>query len=584
MLDEQREATFIIVDAPVEGILSSTTRRILGELRRSQKAIHPGWIDECVLQSAIADFEPFIVNVPFEPISSASRSDSMEIDLQPVRGLSQAPSVDSLTVKGKRRQSQIELDGCSLDVTSSCQGISQTSTGTVPKATDPRVRPRLSTEVTPTPPSWYRPTPTQRSTPPVTSHPETPLQQVHPGEPSQKAANHEATSSAGSGPTLKSGPPVTASDRPCALTSLSLKPLEGLTPFAIPSNTTAHSFALPIRPVPSGSQMPMDLDTIKTEQPDPTTSPNPSQDDLVSQSTTSALSMDTARARTKPDTLFHGLSLSSHLAARPRAVSPEVQHEEVSRTADPVVKAEDMAAHVAVKIEMMDTHIPSPASSCTHLSGLSSPTSTSIPGASTDVSDSSDGMPPDINGLAPPESMLNQDAPVLSETSRTGSPLSPLPPDLEDDDHFSDTFSTSSSEVSSMSGTTCPSDNGSPPPISLIDDRPRSHSSEIQTLPTVEAQLQPLLVIGGRDEGRAPAEKAKGPPKLVEAARLNEVIEVFHKWLQSPTTYTAAEFVKDIEKKVRHVHCKVEVILTDRRRNSAGQRCLSVKRRSSEAG
>ena len=120
MLDEQREATFIIVDAPVEGVLSSATRRILGELRRSQKPIHPAWIDECVRQNAIADFEPFIVNVPFEPISSASRPASREIDLQPIRGLSQAPFVDSLTVKGKRKQSHIELDGCSPDVTSSC--------------------------------------------------------------------------------------------------------------------------------------------------------------------------------------------------------------------------------------------------------------------------------------------------------------------------------------------------------------------------------------------------------------------------------------------------------------------------------
>ena len=201
MLDEQREATFIIVDAPVEGVFSPTTRRILGELRRSQKPIHPGWIDECIRQNAIADFEPFIVNVPFEPISSASRPASMEIELQPIRGPSQASSVESLTVKGKRRQSQIELDGCSPDVNSSSQGISQISAGTIPKATDPRVRPRLSTELTPTP-SWHRPTPTQRSTPPVTTNPETPLHQVHSGEPSQKAADHEATSLAGSCPTL----------------------------------------------------------------------------------------------------------------------------------------------------------------------------------------------------------------------------------------------------------------------------------------------------------------------------------------------------------------------------------------------
>lgn len=247
-----------------------------------------------------------------------------------------------------------------------------------------------------------------------------------------------------------------------------------------------------------------------------------------------------------------------------------------------------MADHVEVKIEMMGTLIPSPTSS-THVSGLtraelarqpsepaaysnsipasvlpqslndrqagrsdqSSSTSTFIPSASTDVSDSSDGIPPNADGLAPPDSMFNQEAPAFSVKSRTGSPLSPLPPDLEDDDHFSDTLSTTSSEVSSMSDTTCPSDTGSPPPISSIDDRPRSHSSEIQALPTVEAQTQPLLVTGGRDEGCAPAKKATGPPKLVEAARLNELIEAFDKWLQSPTTCTAAQFVKDVEKKVR---------------------------------
>jgi hypothetical protein len=74
MLDEQKEATFIIVDAPVEGVWSSMTRRILRELRRSQKAIYPGWIDKCVQQNAIADFEPFIGAIPFDTISSASQS------------------------------------------------------------------------------------------------------------------------------------------------------------------------------------------------------------------------------------------------------------------------------------------------------------------------------------------------------------------------------------------------------------------------------------------------------------------------------------------------------------------------------
>jgi hypothetical protein len=557
MLDEQKEATFIIVDAPIEGVLSSPTGKILGELRRSQKAIHPGWIDECVRQNAIADFEPFIVAIPFDTISSASQSEAE----------------NSPTAKGKRRQSQLELDGCSPDVDSSSLGISQTSAGIIRKATDPRVRPRLSTEVTPTPPSWYRPTPTQYSTPTVTNYHETPVDQLSPRKPSVTATEGDAQKGAGS---------VTSDGRPSIRTPLSLKPLEGLIPFSILSDRKPPS----ILPAPSSSQTMMDSDTIKTELPDSIMLPGPTS------------SCDDVKARTAPDALFHALSPSSHLNARPRAVSSEVEREDIPIKGGLEVKKEDVDDHVEVKVEMMETLIQAPSprsihassSSLAELAGPSSRPATSSNSTTANTSPlSSNG--PQMERYTPDDptsasiASLSIDAPVSSNDIPHDVVATMPSPNFDEDHQFSDTLSTDSSEVSAMSDTTCPSDDGLPPSIAVGGDGDRtcSPSARKQTPTIAEPQFQPLLVTStsGRAEGRSPPGRAKGPPTLVEAARLNELIKDFDKWLRAPTTCTAAQFVKDMEKKVRLVHCKIMEILTDRRRNLAGQRCLSEERRSS---
>jgi len=265
------------------------------------------------------------------------------------------------------------------------------------------------------------------------------------------------------------------------------------------------------------------------------------------------------------------------------------------------VKAEDINDHFEAKAEIMDTRVQSPSFSSTLVSGLghaklarqssgpatssdsttaevlplsskdshmerstpNDPTGASIVGGSTDVPDSSNSLPLDLDDSTPPESTRRQAAPPPPQTSRTGSPLSPLPPVFEDDDPFSDMLSTTSSEVSAMSDTTCPSDDGSPPSIAVDGDgdRARSPSAGKETPAIAEPQPQPFLVISGKAEGRLPAEKAKGPPKLVEAARLNELIKDLDKWLRAPNTGTAAQFVKDMEKQVRLVNCRSEVIL-----------------------
>jgi len=536
MLDEQKEATFIIVDAPIEGVLSSMTRKIIGELRRSQKAIHPGWIDECVRQNGIADIEPFIVTTPFDTIPSTNPLKQNETVSQPVRD-GRAPSAEPLTLKGKRRQSQMEI---ASDVNSSSQAIFQTGAGAIRKATDPRVRPRLSTEATPTPPSWYRPTPTQLSTPPVTSHHGTPVHKLPAREPSLNET-HDDTQMADVRPSIK--------------TPLSLKPLEGLSPFSIPSDSKPPSFTFPL-PAPSSSQTMMDSDTIKTELPDPITLPGPTS------------SCDNLKARTAPDTLFHGLSSSSHLAARPRAVSSEVKREDISMKGGLEVKKEGVVDHVEVNIEMMETRIqassPRPIrASSSSLAELAEPSSRP---ATSSNSTTANTMPLSSNGpqmerytaddpTSASIAFLSIDAPVSSNDIPPDVVAAMPSPNFDEDNQFSDTLSTTASEVSAMSDTTCPSDDGLPPDIAVDGDRARYPSAGKQTPTIAEPQSQPLLATSGQAEGYSPPGKAKGPPTLVEAARLNELITNLDKWLQTPTTGTAAtgtaaQFVKDMEKKV----------------------------------
>jgi hypothetical protein len=245
---------------------------------------------------------------------------------------------------------------------------------------------------------------------------------------------------------------------------------------------------------------------------------------------------------------------------------------------------------------MMETLIQSPSppfirvssSSLAELAGPSSrPATSSNSTTANTLPQSSNGPPMERYTPDDPTSAsiasLSIDAPVSSNDIEPDVVAAMPSPDFNEDNQFSDTLSTTSSEVSAMSDTTCPSDDGLPPDIAVDGDRARPPSARKQTPTIAELHSQPLLVTStsGRAEGHSPAGKAKGPPTLVEAARLNELIKDLDKWLRAPTTGTAAQLVKDIEKMVGLVHSKFEEILMDRRQDSAGQRCLSEKRPSS---
>jgi len=148
MIDNQSEATFIIVNGPIDGVLSTTTRHILGQLRRSQKALHPEWIDECVRQGAIVMFDQYIVNNLSTTSPYGKTSNTIAL-----------PNVDTPTSRAKRKQSPTEPCQSSNFASEgrSSYGNVPSAPGAIPRAIDPRVRPRLSVETSAPAPSLSGP-------------------------------------------------------------------------------------------------------------------------------------------------------------------------------------------------------------------------------------------------------------------------------------------------------------------------------------------------------------------------------------------------------------------------------------------
>jgi hypothetical protein len=171
MLDTQGEATFIIIDAPLYGCAApQATLDILGNMRRSQKAVSPLWIDRCVQHGNIVELKQYIIRVSptaAPPMHKASEEKSIDlgvpyshaalvigdtatlsatirqandknlIDLGQSTRQSSVASRDTETFERKRRLSQSEVHLADDVVRPS---------GMIQKAVDPRVRPRPSVE------------------------------------------------------------------------------------------------------------------------------------------------------------------------------------------------------------------------------------------------------------------------------------------------------------------------------------------------------------------------------------------------------------------------------------------------------
>jgi len=155
MLDTQGEATFIIIDAPLYGCaVPQATLDILGDLRRSQKAVSPLWIDKCVRHGTILSLERYVVqtsrNVPPTLRQPAGGVGEPPVNTQVPHKKVEDPSdveisykqasftlEDTVTLDRKRRlsQSDVHLED---DVVR--------ATGITRKAVDPRVRPRPGAE------------------------------------------------------------------------------------------------------------------------------------------------------------------------------------------------------------------------------------------------------------------------------------------------------------------------------------------------------------------------------------------------------------------------------------------------------
>ena len=61
MLDDQRNATFIIVDTLVEGVVPATIIDLLQRLRRAQTPVSLAWVDESIRLNTIVDVKQYIV-------------------------------------------------------------------------------------------------------------------------------------------------------------------------------------------------------------------------------------------------------------------------------------------------------------------------------------------------------------------------------------------------------------------------------------------------------------------------------------------------------------------------------------------
>ena len=153
MLDSQRDATFVIVDAPQPACASQATLDLLGNLRGSQKPISPLWIDECVRRGILVDLDQYTIRTfPTAPPMMRQPKEERPTDTGTPYNRGQKPTDievpykhssvtvalgDIPTLERKRRLSQSEFH-LADDVVR--------PTGIIRKAVDPRVTPRPSAE------------------------------------------------------------------------------------------------------------------------------------------------------------------------------------------------------------------------------------------------------------------------------------------------------------------------------------------------------------------------------------------------------------------------------------------------------
>lgn len=149
MLDDQRDATFIIVDAVRLGDgFPRSTWNLLGTLRRSQKPVSPLWIDECVRRGTIVNIDQYIIR------SSSNAPPTMPQPIEEETTDSEVPyqrGEKPTDVKVPYKHASTPL---ALGVTATFERkrrLSQSDdvvrpTAIIRKAVDPRVRPRPSAE------------------------------------------------------------------------------------------------------------------------------------------------------------------------------------------------------------------------------------------------------------------------------------------------------------------------------------------------------------------------------------------------------------------------------------------------------
>jgi len=129
MLDDQRNATFIIVDTPDEGVVPATIIDLLQRLRRAQTPVSLAWVDESIRLNTIVDVKQYIV----QPAKSHEIPRTQTTRSPPVATHHSPDGMNSS--QRKRKMSQLELDSPLLEVRPS---------GIIRKATDPRVKARTS--------------------------------------------------------------------------------------------------------------------------------------------------------------------------------------------------------------------------------------------------------------------------------------------------------------------------------------------------------------------------------------------------------------------------------------------------------
>jgi hypothetical protein len=152
MLDDQRDATFIIVDAVRLGDdFPQSTWNLLGNLSRSQKPVSPLWIDECVRRGILVNLDQYIIRSsstapPTMRHSTEEKTTASEVPYKrgkkptDIEAPYKHPSTPlalgvTATFKRKRRLSQSDVD-LPDDVVR--------PTGIIRKGVDPRVRQRPS--------------------------------------------------------------------------------------------------------------------------------------------------------------------------------------------------------------------------------------------------------------------------------------------------------------------------------------------------------------------------------------------------------------------------------------------------------